>query len=198
MPLTDVTINGQNYSRVFGGSVPAPIWAEFMTYVHRDLPINEFAAEPENIRKYLFPPATTVPSVVGFELDEAEEKLREAKLNITIEEVASLEPAGFVVAQSHEAGSSIGQGTFIIVQVSTGETPTGVLPSFTGLTVAQAIVVIREFETTTGVKVSIFEQRTPTSDPDLVGKIVSTNPPAGTVIEGSGQVIFFVGDPPGS
>ena len=194
VPLRDVTINGQPYPRVFGGSVPAPIWGEFMTYVHRDLDIVEFAAEPENIRKYLVPPATTVPSIVGFELDEAEEKLREAKLNITIEEVASLEPVGLVVAQSHEAGSSIGQGTFIIVQVSTGETPTGTLPSFVGMTVAEAIVAIREFETETGVRVSVFEQRTPTTDPGLVGKIVSTNPPAGSLIEGSGQVIFFVGE----
>lgn len=194
VPLRDVTINGQNYSKVFGGSVPAPIWGEFMTYVHRDLDIVEFPAEPENIRKYLIPPATTVPSIVGFELDEAEDKLREAKLNITIEEVASLEPVGLVVAQSHEAGSSIGQGTFIIVQVSTGETPTGPLPSFVGMTVVEAIDAIREFETETGVRVSVFEQRTPTTDPGLVGKIVSTNPPAGSLIEGTGQVIFFVGE----
>ncbi|HEX5694939.1 MAG TPA: transglycosylase domain-containing protein, partial [Acidimicrobiia bacterium] len=38
VPLTNVVINGQNYSRVFGGSVPAPIWAEFMAYVHDGLP----------------------------------------------------------------------------------------------------------------------------------------------------------------
>jgi membrane peptidoglycan carboxypeptidase len=33
VPLENVVINGQSYSRVFGGSVPAPIWAEFMSYV---------------------------------------------------------------------------------------------------------------------------------------------------------------------
>ena len=31
--LRDVWINGENYTRVFGGSVPAPIWKEFMEVV---------------------------------------------------------------------------------------------------------------------------------------------------------------------
>lgn len=197
VPLRKVVINGQTYDKVFGGSVPAPIWGEFMTYVHRDLDVVEFNAEPEGIRKYLFPPATAVPLVVGLEQDEAEEKLREAKLNVTIEPVASLERAGLVVRQSHEPGSSIGQGSFIIIEVSTGETPTGELPSLLGLTVPQAIDVVREFEEETGLKVSVFEQRAPTTDPNLVGKIVNTDPPPGSVVEGSAQIILYIGEPAG-
>jgi penicillin-binding protein 1A len=195
VPLRNVTINGQNYSKVFGGSVPAPIWSEFMAYVHGPLPLEEFPAEPENIGKYLVPPRTTVPAVVGLEQDEAEERLREAKLNFTVEEVASLEPAGLVVTQSHEPGSQISQGSFVTIQVSTGEIPKGDLPSLIGLTVSQAIDAIREFETETGLRVSVFEERVETADKNLVGKIIDTNPPPGTRIEGSTQVILYVGEP---
>ena len=60
VPLQDVVINGQRYSRVFGGSVPAPIWAEFMSYVLQDIPVSSFPDEPANIDDYLKPPPTIV------------------------------------------------------------------------------------------------------------------------------------------
>lgn len=34
-PLMDIEFGGQRYARVFGGSVPAPIWAELMSQLHR-------------------------------------------------------------------------------------------------------------------------------------------------------------------
>lgn len=34
VPLENVSINGQFYGRVFGGSVPAPIWAEIVSQLH--------------------------------------------------------------------------------------------------------------------------------------------------------------------
>ena len=194
VPLENVLINGQNYSRVFGGSVPAPIWSEFMAYVHQDLEVMEFPAEPENIGRYLVPPATTVPAVVGLEQAEAEERLREAKLNATIDEIPSLEPAGIVVNQSHEPGASVSQGSFITIQVSTGETPEGALPSLIGLTVEQAIDAIRDFEAETGLKVSVFEERVETLDPKFVDKVINTNPEPGTILKGSAQVILYVGE----
>jgi membrane peptidoglycan carboxypeptidase len=194
IPLEDVTINGQHYSRVFGGSVPAPIWGEFMTYVHTDLPITEFPAEPENIEEYLIPPPTQVPSLVGLDQSEAEDRLREAKLNVTVEEIASLEPAGIVVNQSHEPGATVSQGSFITIFVSTGETPVGVIPGLIGLTVEEALDVIRDFELATGVSVSLLQQKVPTSILDQVDTIVETNPPPGTLVEDSIQLILMVGE----
>lgn len=194
IPLEDVTINGQHYPRVFGGSVPAPIWAEFMTFVHTDLPITQFPAEPDNIDEYLIPPRTQVPSVVGLDEVEAEDRLREAKLNVTVEEIASLEPAGIVVNQSHEPGTTVSQGSFITIFVSTGETPVGNIPNLIGLTFEEALDVVREFEIATGVTVSLFRQKVPTSKPDQVGTIVETNPPPGTLVEDSVQLILMVGE----
>ncbi len=194
IPLEDVVINGQHYNRVFGGSVPAPIWAEFMAYVHQSLPVTQFPAEPDNIGQYLKPPPTTVPTVVGLEEDEAKAKLREAKHNVTVVEIASLEPVGIVVNQSDEPGTTVTQGSFITIWVSTGETPVGTVPNLVGMTVEEASAALEEFEMTTGVAVSWFQQKVGTNKQKEVGKIISTNPPAGTVVEGSVQVTLMVGE----
>jgi penicillin-binding protein 1A len=194
IPLENVVINGQTYSRVFGGSVPAPIWAEFMSYVLRDLPATEFPPEPDNIEEYLRPPQTTVPAVVGLEQSAAEKRLRDARLNITVEEIASLEPAGIVVNQSHEPGTTVTEGSTITIWVSTGETPVGTLPKLAGMTVEEASVALEEFEMATGVAVSWFQQKVPTNKQKDDGKVLSTTPVAGTVVEGSVQVILMVGE----
>lgn len=194
VPLEDVVINGQHYNRVFGGSVPAPIWAEFMAYVHLDLPVTEFPAEPDNIQEYLVPPPTQVPSVVGLEQDEAEEKLREARLNVTIQDIASLEPVGVVVNQSIDPGATVSQGSFVTIWVSTGETPVGILPTLVGLTVEEALEIVREFELATGVTIGLLQQKVPTVNPAEVGRIVGTTPPPGAQVEGSVQVLLQVGE----
>jgi membrane peptidoglycan carboxypeptidase len=194
VPLTNVVINGQNYARVFGGSVPAPIWAEFMSYVHQDLPETQFPAEPENIEDFMVPPPTTVPSVVGLTVSEARSRLSSAKLNASVVEIASLEPEGIVVNQSVGAGATVRQGSFVTIWVSTGEIPVGALPDLAGMTVEEALDVIRDFERETGLKITLTQQRVGTSNQDLVDRIVETNPPAGTSLEGSAQVVAFVGE----
>jgi membrane peptidoglycan carboxypeptidase len=193
VPLTDVVIHGQRYSRVFGGSVPAPIWAEFMTYVMQDLPVTDFPPEPSNIEKYLTPPPTQVPSVVGLGQSEAQQRLREAKLNANVVEIASLEPEGMVVNQSIQPGSTVRQGSVVTIWVSTGETPVGEMPSLIGMTVDEALDAIREFELETGVKLSLVQQKTDVTDASQVDRIVSTNPAPGEQVEATEQLIVFVG-----
>lgn len=193
VPLEDVVINGQRYDRVFGGSVPAPIWAEFMTYVHQDLPVTDFPPEPANISQYLVPPPTTVPDVVGLPEDDAVAELKDAKLNASVEEVASLEPEGIVVRQSAAPGSTVRQGSFVTIYVSTGEIPVGVLPNFTGLTMEEAVEIARAFELDTGVRVNLVQQEQPTENQDLVGRIVQTDPPPAAEVQGEVEVIAFVG-----
>ena len=194
VPLTNVVINGQSYRRVFGGSVPAPIWAEFMSYVTKDLPVTDFPAEPGNIEKYLVPPPTTVPSVVGLSVDEAVARLKDAKLNANVVEVPSLEPEGIVVGQSAGPGSTVRQGSTITISVSSGEIPVGEIPALIGLTVEEALDAVRDFEDETGVKLSLVQQPTQVTDSSLVGRIVTTNPPPGTPVEGTAQLVVFVGE----
>jgi membrane peptidoglycan carboxypeptidase len=192
--LRDVIINGQRYQQVFGGSVPAPIWAEFMTIVTENLPESQFPADPASVEDYLAPPPTRVPVVVGLTESQAKKTLtQDAKLNVAVVEVASLEPEGTVVAQVPDAGAVVPQGTVITIYVSNGETPIAPLPSFIGLTVEEAQAAADEFSLTTGVRLTFVTEDAETDDPDLVGRIVATNPPPGTEIAEAATVVVSVG-----
>jgi len=193
VPLEGVTINSQYYSQVFGGSVPAPIWAEFMAYVHQDLPVTQFPDEPGNIEEYLVPPTSTVPSVVGLTEEDARRRLAAALLNVTVEPVASLEPEGTVVSQSRAPGSTVTQGGFITIFVSSGETPTGRVPDLVGMTIEDAVAALTVFEEESGVSVGWVQQKVQTEDPDEIGRVIRTNPDAGTRVEGTFQIVLIVG-----
>jgi membrane peptidoglycan carboxypeptidase len=193
VPLVNVTINGQHYDRVFGGSVPAPIWAEFMSYVHERLPVTDFPPEPGNIQKFLVPPPTTVPNVIGLDESGAEAKLREARLNASVEPVPSLEPAGTVVNQSPGGGATVRQGSFVTIFISTGEMPVGAIPNLQGLTFDEAVEAARVFEAETGVRINLIQSQAPTTDPAMVGRILATEPPAGTPVQGAVDVVARVG-----
>ncbi len=193
VPLENVTINGQHYDRVFGGSVPAPIWAEFMGYVHAGLPVTDFPPDPGNIEKFLEPPPTTVPNVIGLDESGAKGELRQARLNASVEPVPSLEPAGTVVNQSPGGGATVRQGSFVTIFVSTGEIPTGAIPNLQGLTFDEALEIVRSFELDSGVRINLIQGEAPTTDPDLVGRIVATEPPPGTEVEGAIDVVARIG-----
>jgi penicillin-binding protein 1A len=194
IPLEDLVIHGQTYPRVFGGSVPAPIWADFMTVVTEGLPVTQFPTDPASIEDYLVPPPTQVPIVVGLTKGAAIKKLKQdAKLNVTVQEVASLEEEGIVVNQSHDPGTTVPQGTVITIYVSNGETPVGPLPSFIGMTLEEATEAALAFELATGVKLNLVPQNFEVDDPAQVGKIVATNPPPGTVISESAAVVVSIG-----
>ena len=193
LPLENLVIRGQSYPRVFGGSVPAPIWAEFMTVVTADLPVTEFPSDPANIKDYLIPPPTKVPSVVGLTKGAAVNKLEAAFLNVSTRSLPSLEPEGTVVAQSRTPGSTVPQGTFVTIYVSNGEEPTGKLPSLIGLTVEEAGDVLDDFFLESGVTVSISVTNVEVTDSKLVGKIAATEPGPGATVTGSVGIVVSVG-----
>jgi beta-lactam-binding protein with PASTA domain len=61
------------------------------------------------------------------------------------------------------------------------------------MTVDEALDAAREFEETTGVKVSFFQEKVETDDKKLVDKIISTTPEPGTKVETQVTVTLFVG-----
>ncbi|HEX6287532.1 MAG TPA: transglycosylase domain-containing protein, partial [Acidimicrobiia bacterium] len=193
IPLEDLVIKGQSYSRVFGGSIPAPIWAEFMTIVTEGLPETQFPPEPDNIEEYLVPPKTDVPNVISLEEGAAVNDLREAKLNVAVAEIASLEPEGTVVRQSIGGGATVDQGTTVTIWVSNGEVPVASLPRFTDMTFEEAVALAEEFTLETNVQLSLVQEEYELSDPSRVGIIVRTNPRPGTQITESATVVVFVG-----
>ena len=108
IPLRNVTINGDHYDRVFGGSVPAPIWAQFMNIVLEGvepLPFPELTEE--ELEPYVVPPTTTVPNLIGVAEGDAIARLTEAKLVARVRPIPSLQPAGTVVFQSRGGGAVI-------------------------------------------------------------------------------------------
>ena len=117
----------------------------------------------------------------------------DARLNVTVIDVPSLEPAGIVVSQSHEPGTTVSQGTFITIHVSTGETPQAPLPSLIGQTFEEAIETISEFDLVTGVKISLVQQKVDTTDPRQVYRVISTNPAPGAEITESATVLLLIG-----
>jgi beta-lactam-binding protein with PASTA domain len=105
------------------------------------------------------------------------------------------------VNQSPGGGATVRQGSFVTLYVSSGEIPVAGLPSFIGLTFEEAVDVARAFETDSGVRLNLIQSEAPTSDRSQVGRIVATEPPPGTEIQGAADVVARVGvfqEPPPS
>jgi penicillin-binding protein 1A len=193
VPLENVTINGQFYSRVFGGSVPAPIFAEFMSQMVEGREPTAFPEVDEELLEQFYEvPVTTVPSVIGLDRDSAFALVRSRGLFPWEVLVPSFEPAGLVTGQSATPGAEVLVGSTLYMNVSTGAIPQGQMPNVIGMTFDQAIEVFRQFEHDTGVRVSVTQSSTP-GPPQHVGKVVSTSPPRGSIIDYGDLVTLFIG-----
>ena len=170
-PLRGVVINGQSYDRVFGGSVPGPIWAEFMNIVLADEPALDFPPDPAGTSQYLSTPSTEVPLVEGMILEEAQDEIFDAHLSPAVVEVDSLEPVGTVLTQLPLAGESVSQGTAVTIEVSTGIPPSAPLIDLRGATVDEVIAALRTFEEDTNVALSFTTQLVDTEDSALAGRV---------------------------
>jgi penicillin-binding protein 1A len=131
--LENVTIAGTRYARVFGGTIPAPMWKHYM----------ERAVEPFEPLPFPEPPprvVSPVPDVVN-SFDVADARLRAdlAGFRLRVEEVVSDLPAGMPVAQSPEAGASMELGRQIVLYVSGGPTGAILLPNLVGFTQDEAV-----------------------------------------------------------
>jgi beta-lactam-binding protein with PASTA domain len=68
------------------------------------------------------------------------------------------------------------------------------MPNFVGMTVDEALEAARAFEEATGVRLSVFTEKTSTDDSDLVDKVVSQTPSAGANLSGQASVTLFIGE----
>jgi membrane peptidoglycan carboxypeptidase len=173
-PLRNVMINDQLFGRVYGGTVPAPIWAEFMTYLLRDVPVGGFPEDPPGVEQYYATPSTEVPLVVGLIQKEAVNDLYDAHLRPNVVEVSSIEEQGVVLTQDLEEGSEAAHGQVVTIEVSSGIPPEAPLVNLLNLTIDEAVT-----ETVT--------------DRNLVGRIVQTSPGAGAPVTHGQSVVMIVG-----
>ena len=117
---------------VFGGTVAAPIWHDFMVKAMAGFPVEGFEAPPP-------PESGPVPDVVGLPIEEAERKLAHANFTPIREDVQSFEPAGTVLTQAPGGGARLQLGSAVTLGVSDGKGEPVVIPGLTGLTEAQAV-----------------------------------------------------------
>ncbi len=194
-PLRNLTINGEFYSRVYGGTVPAPIWKEFMTYMLGDSPVLDFPEDPPGVSQYYVTPSTEVPLVIGLMQDEAVDEIYDAHLRPNVVEVGSIEPKGVVLTQDLEEGSSAAHGQVVTIEVSSGLPPEAPLVDLRSLTVDQAVLALTAFEEETGVALEFSVTFRDVKEPDLVGRVIETSPGAGATVKHGQAVVIVVGKP---
>ena len=194
-PLRDVVINGEGYARVYGGTVPAPIWKEFMELVLAKYPAGEFP-EADGTGIYSRRPETEVPLVIGLEMEEAEDEVFDAHLNPELEEIPSLEMAGTVVSTEPEAGEELNHGATVIVRISSGEPPVLEVPDLRGLSVGEASEVLTLLQEELMMIISLEVIYEPTTNLNFIDKVVRTEPGPGQVVAHEGVLTLVIGIEP--
>jgi penicillin-binding protein 1A len=178
--------NVHEFDRVWGGTIPAQIWHDYMVTATRGMQVLDFPAAPG-------PSSATVPNVLGKSQQEAEKILAEANFTPIPKEVPSLVPVGQVSAQSPAAGARIVAGSAVYIHVSNGTVPAFAVPNVTGIPEgkARSKLAAKSF--------GVYVQYMPTADPALHGIVGSQAPPAGTQAPAGSQVIlavYWVGELP--
>jgi membrane peptidoglycan carboxypeptidase len=194
IPLRNVTINGTTYARVFGGTVPAPIWAEFMTWYVRDTEPASFPENPPGTELYFITPTTFVPSVIGLLREQAEQEIAKAKLAIQVIEVPSADPVGTVVSQDLIAGSEVDQGSAFTIEVASGQAPALWVPNYIGQPFELVRARFLEFsnERRLGLTIERIDVSTP-NNPSDNGMIIAMEPGVGETIGFGTLIRLYVG-----
>ena len=118
-PLKRFTLAGRSYGTVYGATIPAPIWADFMRAALRGEPVEQFGQTSDKI---LNGERVTVPDVVGRSVDDAKAALAAAGLTATVSStgVPSDQPVGVVAGSSPSGGQRVTPGTTVTLYLSTG------------------------------------------------------------------------------
>lgn len=125
-PLRGVTIGGQYYPQVYGGTLPAPIWADAMRTALAGRPALEFPpADPVLVHGR----TVTVPDVSGRSAVDALAQLSAAGLTATVSPTQGTgAPAGTVVSTDPPPGTTVAVGSSVTIVLSAGFLPPSVAP----------------------------------------------------------------------
>ena len=190
IPLENVVIGGESHRRVYGGSVPAPIWAEFMEVMLQDVEVTGFPPDPPGVDRYKLRPSTTVPQVTGLDLESAQAALVGSRLNWEIVDVDSSAPAGEVLSQQPQPRTVVLHADPVTLEVSTGTPPSGILPDWTGLTINDVLDDARRLEEENGLLIILDVTYAP--HPELASdQVIGTEPAAATEIS-SGDLVTII------
>ncbi|MGH3870888.1 MAG: Stk1 family PASTA domain-containing Ser/Thr kinase [Pseudonocardiaceae bacterium] len=121
------------------------------------------------------PPETVaVPDVVGTNIDQAQRNINGARLTPQIQEVDSSVAKGQVLKQNPAGGTEVKAGTQVTLTVSRGNRLP--MPELRGQTPEQALSALRQL----GWTGLLQRTNVVTSDPNLVGRILSQDVAAGS------------------
>jgi len=168
---------------VFGGTVAAPIWVQFMSKIMQGLPAIGFPDPPK-------PPEGPVPSVIGMKQKEAKATLSKAGFRVSVTIADSRTPKGRVFSQSPGGGTVTVLGTMVSIQVSTGVPPQVSMPRVVGLRGFNAELTLEAL----GLVVNTV--RVETENPAKVGYVISQDPRQKTVVTEGTRVTIAVGVEP--
>jgi len=186
--MRNVSVGGQSYSRVFGGTIPAPMWKAYMVEVVSDFEPRAFPLPGPQ-------PGTIVPDITVFEtVTEVEQALAAARLNLILTEVDDFRPAGTFVGQAPAAGESVIAGRSVQLLISNGQGVTPVVPDVVGLPQAEAIATIHAAGYDVGRVTKVVE------DPERIGIVLAQSPRGGEELapEEGTLVVIQVGVAEGS
>jgi eukaryotic-like serine/threonine-protein kinase len=130
------------------------------------------------------PQSVVVPTVLGEKEDRATELLEARGFEVEVEEFESEQPAGTVVEQDPRAGTEAEEGSTVTLSVSEG-LGTARVPDVAGLPERKALRRLEE----RGFAVRSERE----FSPDVAaGRVIETEPAAGTSIEGGSEVALIV------
>jgi len=172
---------------VFGGTIPAPIFRDFMVAAHQGLPVMGFPAPPRGRPADPVQPETGLPNVVGQQLALARKVLKAAGFKVTVRFVDHSAPKNQVVAQSPGANSSVPRGSEVTLQVSRGGPGARVVPAVRGMRADQAVGVLR------GAGFNVRVAFAPAGGSNRRGRVISQSPAAGSQLRQGATVVIVVG-----
>ncbi|MFI5054591.1 MAG: penicillin-binding transpeptidase domain-containing protein, partial [Acidimicrobiia bacterium] len=165
---------------VFGGTLAAPIWHDYMSRIMVGLPAESFPAPPP-------PQFGSIPDVVGMKAQHAQDLLVKANFTPKIVTVGSALPAGTVIVETPAGGTSAQLGALVTLQVSSGVPSVVKVPDVVGLSQADASTALQA----AGFVVVVVEQHV--SDPQSVGAVLTQDPAAGVKAKQGTTVTITVG-----
>ncbi len=182
-----------HHKRAYGGTVAAPVWAQYMTWVTKDLRVEEFRDVGSLLDPYMQAPKLRVPDVTGMSQAEAIELLEDLRFNVTIATVPHKAPKNQVLAQSPRSGVYIDQGSEVVLQVSTGKVIEAELPDLTGFNVTQVGSIMEGWGKINNIAITWKVETRDTNDLTQVGLVLATSPGAGSRIKDGGTLIVYIG-----
>ena len=191
----DIEGNEQFYRRAYGGTLPAPIWRQFMTYATRKLAPIDFPDDPPGTDVYRQTPFTTVPELSESTKDTVD-SLFAIGLNAEVVSLPSVLPEGTVVGTVPLAGTLLRQGSTVIVEESNGVAPVIAMFDMRGIDRSQVGAVISQFASDNGISLTWSPVEVTTSSPTQDGVVVSTLPAVGTPVMSGQNIVVRIGKTP--